>query len=92
MIYHFDCYCPTEWGQRLVVTGSSKELGMWDLDDALPLECCDLNRWRATIECECTETVYYKYVVVDEQNRQYAMEVGRVRVLPEAPQGAAACH
>ncbi len=92
MIYHFDCYCPTEWGQRLVVTGSSKELGMWDLDDALPLECCDLNRWRATIECECTETVYYKYVVVDEQNKQHTMEVGRVRVLPDTPQGAAACH
>ena len=92
MIYHFDCYCPTQWGQKLVVTGSSKELGMWDLDNALPLECCDLNRWRATIECEYAEMVYYKYVVVDEQNKQHTMEVGRVRVLPNVSQGAFVCR
>ena len=90
MKLHFDCYCPTQWGQRLVVTGSSAELGAWDLDKALPLECCDLNRWRAAIDCNGQETVYYKYVLVGEKDN-YQMEVGHVRMSPTAG-GVGDCH
>ena len=90
MKLHFDCYCPTQWGQRLVVTGSSAELGAWNLDKALPLECCDLNRWRAAVDCNGQETVYYKYVLVGEKDN-YQMEVGHVRMSPIVG-GAADCH
>ena len=90
MIVHFDCYCPTEWGQKLVVIGSSEELGKWDLDKALPLECCDLNRWRAAVNYSGQETVWYKYVLVNKDDSHYQMEMGHVRTLPLS--GGAECH
>lgn len=90
MIVHFDCYCPTVWGQRLVVTGSSEELGKWDLDKALTLECCELNRWRATINYSGRETVWYKYILINKDDSHYQMEMGHVRTLPSS--NGADCH
>ena len=75
MILKFDCYCPTEWGQSLKVVGSAPELGNWDVDKALPLECCELNRWRTTVECAVEEPVQYKYILVDVKSGTQSVEV-----------------
>lgn len=75
MILKFDCYCPTEWGQSLKVVGSVPELGSWDVDKALSLECCELNRWRATVECAAAEPVQYKYILADAKSGTQSVEV-----------------
>lgn len=75
MILKFDCYCPTEWGQSLKVVGSVPELGSWDVDKALSLECCELNRWRATVECAVAEPVQYKYILADAKSGTQSVEV-----------------
>jgi len=63
----FDCYCPTEWGQSVKIVGSIPELGNWDIEKAIELTCCELNRWRIEIDCDTNQPIYYRYILVDSQ-------------------------
>lgn len=82
MILNFECYCKTHWGQRVYVVGSIAELGNWNVDKALPLECCDLNRWRATIELNQYQAIQYRYVLVDTEQNIRTLEKVPVRSIP----------
>ena len=91
MILKFDCYCPTEWGQSLKVVGSSPELGNWDIEKALPLTCCELNRWRTTVECQ-SQPVHYKYILVDSKTGRQTIEIRPVRTSPATSKKTAICY
>lgn len=56
-------------GQQVVVTGSSKSLGSWDLQQALPLTWQEGHVWTNTeaVEVAPDEDIEYKYVVTSEQ-------------------------
>jgi len=91
MILKFDCYCPTEWGQSVKVVGSIPELGSWDVEKAVSLICCELNRWRIEVECETNSPVCYKYILIDTRTGDQTIEVRPARISADPIKNAAVC-
>lgn len=89
MILQFDCYCPTRWGQDLYVVGDAPELGQWNLKNALPLKCCNLNRWCASVEIRQGKPVCYKYVLRDGDAT--IAEIGPARMSSQILKNGARC-
>jgi cyclomaltodextrin glucanotransferase len=56
---------PTKPGDRLAVIGDCPELGCWDLERAIELECVNPNTWFGEIPFDPSagQTVSYKYVI-----------------------------
>jgi 4-alpha-glucanotransferase len=81
MNIHFDCYCPTRWGQEVLICGSHPLIGNWDIKKALPLKCFDLNRWRITVNIPENNSVLfdYKYLIRDSFTQSYEWESGKNR-------------
>jgi len=67
----FECYCPTQWGQSIFVTGSVKELGNWDVDKALPLNSITTDKWKTIVKINSKAKISfeYKYFMKDENQR-----------------------
>lgn len=57
---------PTKPGDRLAVIGDCPELGNWDLERAIELECVNPNTWFGEIPFDPSagQTVGYKYVIL----------------------------
>lgn len=89
MILQFDCFCQTRWGQSLYVIGNVPELGQWNLKDAVPLKCCNLNRWCATVDVKQKEPVFYKYVLYNGET--FVTEIGPSRVSSQILNDNAIC-
>lgn len=89
MILQFDCYCQTKWGQNLYVVGDAPELGQWNLKNAVPLKCCNLNRWCATIDIMQNGPVCYKYVLFNGETS--ITEIGPARVSSQFLKNDAKC-
>jgi 4-alpha-glucanotransferase len=70
----------TDWGQRLVVTGSTPELGNWDPAKALRLEHIGNGNWVATLELDdAVSSFEYKYALADEWQNLLDTEWGANR-------------
>ncbi|HEY1084150.1 MAG TPA: alpha-amylase family glycosyl hydrolase [Prosthecobacter sp.] len=77
--------CP---GERIAVTGDIPELGCWDLQKALFLECVNENTWfgEIAIEESAGTSVAYKYVILKPDSLERARRENRSprrRNLPE---------
>ncbi len=77
---------PTEPGDYVAVTGSCPELGNWNLQHAVRLECINRNLWFGELPFSesCGQTLGYKLVIVPEaKDRPPRREdrTGRVRAL-----------
>lgn len=89
MVIQFDCFCNTVWGQELYLVGDVPELGQWNLKDAVPLKCCNLNRWCTTIEVGQSKPVNYKYALFD--GKTFVLEIGPARVSSRILKNNAIC-
>lgn len=57
--------------QTLVVSGSCKELGEWDLERAKPMRCTNNGEWTLMLNAgELPERSSYKFVIVDNASGQ----------------------
>ncbi|MEI2737355.1 MAG: 4-alpha-glucanotransferase [Chitinophagaceae bacterium] len=59
----------TRFGQRLLITGNTEELGNNDLAKALPLEYLNDEFWSGSIEIkkkELEKSIFYKYILKNE--------------------------
>ena len=63
--------CPpllqTYYGQRVLLVGSSQELGAWKLDAGLPLRWSEEHKWSATVALPAGAAVEYKFVITDPE-------------------------
>lgn len=53
----------TEWGQSVYVCGSTKELGGWDEQKAIPMNAVSFSKWSLVIEVNQYELIEYKYII-----------------------------
>lgn len=82
LVIEFDCRCQLQWGQRLMVVGSSEVLGFWNVENALALECYEYDRWHLTIHHDENEAPFsYKYAIYDERTDTYIIEKRRARYI-----------
>ncbi|MCK9207453.1 MAG: 4-alpha-glucanotransferase [Salinivirgaceae bacterium] len=83
MVVSFECYCPTHWGQTLFVTGSVPELGGWNVEEALPLECIAPNKWKVTAQLESKGNVVpeYRYFLKEAHSDHVVWDHHKVRML-----------
>jgi len=66
MKIQFNINYPTEWGQELLVAGSSAELGQWSPDRFVAMTYHDGDEWKAEIELADPSAAFeYKYVIKD---------------------------
>lgn len=56
----------TEWGQSVYVYGSTKELGNWNEDSAIPMQYVESSKWTLELDVECL-SLEYKYIIRDEK-------------------------
>ncbi|MDA3892292.1 MAG: 4-alpha-glucanotransferase [Salinivirgaceae bacterium] len=77
----FECYCPTEWGQSLFLVGSTKELGSWKIENAIPLKSITEDKWKVIIELKASAKVAieYKYFMRDGNRNTIFYEFGTNR-------------
>lgn len=67
----------TYWGQKLLVTGSIKELGKWNHEKALELSLRAGETWEATVDVpDGTTSFEYKYFTLDENHGWTGFEFG----------------
>ena len=52
----------TTWGQQVSLCGSTPEMGQFDEEKALPLEC-NGDMWSVTVQMKATDTLHYYYLV-----------------------------
>ena len=70
----------TYWGQKLMVSGSIKELGKWNDDKALEMSLRAGETWEATVEVPDNTTEFeYKYFTLDENHGWKGFEFGANR-------------
>lgn len=79
-------------GERLALIGSSKQLGAWELEKALPMTEHGYNEWTTDIDASMTdgEPLEFKFVAVSSENDVTSMwEDGHNRTidLPELKDG-----
>jgi len=87
MKIHFKIPYFTYWGQHLLVSGNIPELGNGDVSKALKLNFQSPENWNGIIEINSDINIEfrYKYVLFNEQNRQYTEEWGEDRILKLEP-------
>ncbi|EFN51954.1 hypothetical protein CHLNCDRAFT_139625 [Chlorella variabilis] len=57
----------TYYGQRVLLVGSSQELGAWKLDAGLPLRWSEEHKWSTTVALPAGAAVEYKFVITDPE-------------------------
>ena len=70
-----------DYGQHIVLVGSTPELGNWVLADGVNLTWSEGDMWNATLELPSTSVVEYKYVVVGQGGHAHAWQSGNNSVL-----------
>ena len=73
----------TNWGENLYITGSSQQLGNYDISKALALECTAPGKWEGKINCNLTKErkVCYKYFIKGNDGIHYEAGKGRAIAL-----------
>jgi len=86
MIVKFSIDYRTRWGQKICVTGSTKGLGKWNLEKAVPLSHAFDERWEKSIDIDAKDTddIEYKYFLQDENQQYVEWEYGENRLIPKA--------
>jgi 4-alpha-glucanotransferase len=87
MLINFECFCSTQWGQNLFVSGSSKELGAWDVNKAVPLNFTGQDEWQVKVKIDTAgkQPVEYKYFIREAATGAIYWEQGKNRVLEVEP-------
>ncbi len=75
----FNIHYPTQWGERIVVTGNIPELGSNHLQSALNLHYQKGNNWQGSIQIEDTTDFDYQYVLLNEASHELNREWGEHR-------------
>ena len=73
MIVHFYLRYSTKFGQALLVSGNTKELGNGDISKSFLLTYLNDQLWHGSIEInskQVTEPISYKYILQDEKGEQ----------------------
>jgi len=73
MILHFYLRYSTKFGQTLLVSGNTKELGNNDISKSFLLTYLNDQLWHGSIEInskQVTEPISYKYILQDEKGEQ----------------------
>lgn len=81
----------THWGQHILVCGSERVLGSWDVKKGLLLKPSHHDGeliWSATLPVPANFTCEYSYYVVDDKKNVIRWEAGKKRKvsLPESAQ------
>ena len=75
----------SRWGEELFLTGNTSELGLWNPNNAVPMEYVGPGIWSATVETRratsLQDNIEYKYFI--RENNQIRWEEGPNRVLSE---------
>ncbi|MDR0833633.1 MAG: 4-alpha-glucanotransferase [Candidatus Symbiothrix sp.] len=67
MTIYFKTRQQTQWGETVYISGSTPELGEWDINRALPLSCPNYPEWQIEIDIpDIREIVEYKYFVTND--------------------------
>ena len=86
----FEVDADTHWGQSVYLTGSSPALGMWSLEDALPMSPSDCVgtrcRWSTTLPLTPGSDHAYKFVKIDD-GLHVVWETGFNRTLAVSDEG-----
>ena len=64
----------TNWGQRLLVSGSLPELGKNTPAKAVPMEYVSNGEWRLVLNVKKATSFNYKYLIFDEATKNYTEE------------------
>jgi 4-alpha-glucanotransferase len=81
MKLYFEIQYHTQPGQNIMVCGSSKTLGNWNISNALKMHYEHNGKWAAEIDFNSeNETIEYKYCLIDEHGNVH-WEWGKNRVL-----------
>ncbi|MGD9993355.1 MAG: 4-alpha-glucanotransferase [Salinivirgaceae bacterium] len=83
MTLSFDCYCETQWGETLYVIGGSSQLGGWNPDKALAMNCIAPNRWKLVLNpgAKSKPEFEYKYLIKSGQHDYQVWEPGKNRTI-----------
>lgn len=84
---HFNLNATTYYGENLYISGSSTNLGSWNIDKSVPMSASGYTDerplWRVSTYVEAGQTVDFKYVRQENCNRPYIYETwSRVLVVP----------
>jgi 4-alpha-glucanotransferase len=78
----FYIHYATHWGQQLIVTGESPELGKWETGAAPHMNYKGNGWWELKLELKTRKTsIAYKYVLLNEGSAEPAFEWGENRKL-----------
>lgn len=80
MKLQFYIHYNTQPGQGIYVVGSSKSLGNWEEDKALPLHYSSNGHWKGSVSIEETGPVTYKYILKQENGPNH-WEWGANRII-----------
>lgn len=70
----------TYWGQKVMLFGSAKELGDWDVSKAVALKFRGGETWEISVDFKKEiESVEYKYLILNENTSDYEIEFGNER-------------
>lgn len=77
----FQIQYKTAWGQKIMVSGNTPELGGWDMSKAIALVHEGEGEWSGTVEIdnENLSFIEYKYVMKDENHGSEEWEWGKNR-------------
>ncbi|PKP11936.1 MAG: 4-alpha-glucanotransferase [Bacteroidetes bacterium HGW-Bacteroidetes-4] len=83
MTLSFDCYCETQWGETLYVIGGVSQLGNWNPDKALAMNCIAPNKWKLVlnISAKSKPAFEYKYLIKSGQHAYQIWEPGKNRTI-----------
>lgn len=57
----------TQWGQSLHISGSTENLGDWDINRSVKMNCSHQNNWTAEVEIdEQVQVIEFKFYVLDD--------------------------
>ncbi len=83
MILHFYLRYSTKFGQALLVSGNTKELGNMEISKSILLTYLNDQLWHGSVEIdskEVTQPICYKYILQDEKGEQVP-EFGDDRII-----------
>lgn len=82
MTLSFDCYSQTQWGETVYVTGGTSQLGNWNPDKAMAMNCIAPNKWKLVLNLttKSKPEFEYKYFIKSGQHDYQVWEPGKNRI------------
>ncbi|MGB3463958.1 MAG: carbohydrate-binding module family 20 domain-containing protein, partial [Cyclobacteriaceae bacterium] len=72
----------TYWGQKMMLVGSARETGEWEISNAVPLDFRGGETWETEIEFDSEiSSLEYMYLIVNENTGEHELEFGEGRTI-----------